>query len=91
MVLALVRTAGHVPVMIGMLVNIVSFLIGLVALPIALVGLIPLLGIANYFAIPIAAFGAVVGMLSGYKWGRNFNIVVIIIAIIRLFLGGGFL
>ena len=75
--------------MIGILVNIISFLIGLVALPIALVGLIPLLGIANYFAIPIAAFGALVGVLSGRKSGRNFNIIVIIIAVIRLFLGGG--
>ena len=76
--------------MIGFFVNIISFLIGLVALPIALVGLIPFLGIANYFAIPIAAFGALVGMVSGYKSGRNFNVIVIIIAVIRLFLGGGF-
>jgi hypothetical protein len=73
----------------GIIVNIISFLIGLVALPIALVGLVPFLGIANYFAIPIAAFGTLVGILSGYKSGRNFNIIVIIIAMIRLFLGGG--
>ena len=75
----------------GMIVNIISILIGLVALPIALVGLIPFFGIANYLAIPIAVVGAAVGLLSGHKMGRNFNILVIIVAVIRLVLGGGLL
>jgi len=77
------------PRMIGFLVNIISILIGLAALPIALLGLI--IGIANYVAIPIAIFGAVVGVLSGHKTGRNFNLLVLIVAVIRLFLGGGLL
>lgn len=77
--------------MIGFLVNIISILIGLVALPVALVGLIPILGIANYVAIPIALFGALVGLLSGHKTGRNFNIIVLIVALIRLILGHGIL
>ncbi|WP_176498078.1 hypothetical protein [Sphingomonas sp. HMP6] len=73
----------------GMIVNIVSVLVGLVALPVALVGLVPFFGIANYLAIPIAVVGAAIGMLSGHKSGRNFNLFVIIVAVIRLFLGGG--
>lgn len=75
----------------GMIVNIVSVLLGLVALPVALVGLVPFFGIANYLAIPIAVVGAAIGMLSGHKSGRNFNLFVIIVAVIRLFLGGGLL
>lgn len=73
----------------GMIFNIVSVLVGLVALPVALVGLVPFFGIANYLAIPIAVVGAAIGMLSGHKSGRNFNLFVIIVAVIRLFLGGG--
>ena len=77
------------PGMIGFLFNIISVLIGLVALPIAFVGLIPILGIANYVAIPIALVGAAVGWLSGHKTGRNFNLLVLIVAVIRLILGHG--
>lgn len=75
----------------GFIVNIVSILIGLLALPVALVGLVPFFGIANYLAIPIAVVGAAVGVLSGHKMGRNLNLFVIIVAVIRLFVGGGLL
>ncbi len=75
----------------GMIFNIVSVLVGLVALPVALVGLVPFFGLANYLAIPIAVVGAAVGMLSGHRSGRNFNIFVLIVAAIRLMLGGGLL
>ncbi|WP_277967804.1 hypothetical protein [Sphingomonas echinoides] len=74
-----------------MIFNIVSVLVGLVALPVALVGLVPFFGLANYLAIPIAVVGAAVGMLSGHRSGRNFNIFVLIVAAIRLMLGGGLL
>lgn len=72
-----------------MIVNIVSILVGLCALPVAFVGLVPFLGIANYLAIPIAVVGVVIGMLSGHRSGRNFNIFVLIVAAVRLMLGGG--
>jgi hypothetical protein len=75
----------------GMIFNIISVLFGLLALPVALVGLVPFFGIANYLAIPIAVVGAVIGMVSGHKSGRNFNIFVLIVAAIRLMLGGGLL
>lgn len=73
------------------LLNLLSLLVGLAALPVALVGLIPFFGLANYLAIPIAFIGAAIGMLSGQKMGRNFNIFVMIVAAIRLILGGGLL
>lgn len=75
----------------GMIVNIISILVGLVALPVALVGLVPFFGLANYLAIPIAVVGGVIGLVSGHKTGRNFNIFVLIVAVIRLMLGGGLL
>lgn len=73
----------------GTIVNIFSILLGLVALPVALVGLVPFFGLANYLAIPIAVAGAATGMVSGRRSGRNFNLFVIVVAVIRLLLGGG--
>jgi hypothetical protein len=35
--------------------------------------------------------GAAIGVLSGHKSGRNFNIFVIVVAVVRLILGGGLL
>jgi hypothetical protein len=71
--------------------NVLSTMIGLVALAIALVGFIPLLGWLNWFAIPLAVVGLVLGLLSQQTSGRNVNLVVLALAIIRLALGGGIL
>ncbi|MBB4153791.1 putative membrane protein [Sphingomonas jinjuensis] len=69
--------------------NILSILIGLVALVFVIPGLIPLLGVFNYIAIPIAVVGAAAGILSSRTSGRNFNLFVLVVAVIRLSLGGG--
>jgi hypothetical protein len=71
--------------------NVLSTIIGIVALIIALVGFIPLLGWLNWFAIPIAVVGLVSGLLSKETSGRNINLVVLALAMIRLALGGGIL
>jgi hypothetical protein len=71
--------------------NIFSTILGLMALAIALVGFIPLLGWLNWFAIPLAVVGLVLGLLSQKTSGRNVNLVVLALAIIRLALGGGIL
>ena len=71
--------------------NMISVIIGLMALIIAMVGFIPLLGWLNWFAIPGAVVGLVVGLLSQKTSGRNINLVVLALAIIRLTLGGGIL
>jgi len=71
--------------------NLISILIGLVALIVALVGLIPLVGIVNWVAIPIALVGLLIGNFASSKSGRNFNLIVLGIAVLRLFLGGGIL
>jgi hypothetical protein len=71
--------------------NVISVIIGLVALIIALVGFIPLLGWLNWLVIPGAVVGLVLGLLSRATSGRNINLVVLALAIIRLALGGGIL
>ncbi|MEZ5693127.1 MAG: hypothetical protein R3D99_04655 [Altererythrobacter sp.] len=69
--------------------NILSILIGLVALILAIPSTIPLLGWGNWIVLPIALIGVGFGALSSSNGGRNFCLVVFVIAIIRLWLGGG--
>ena len=71
------------------MLNIVSLIIGLVSLVLVAIAFIPLLGIANWIIIPIAVVGAGIGAMSGSKTGRNLNLFVIVVGIIRLMLGGG--
>ena len=69
--------------------NLVSLIIGGVALLCALVAFIPLLGWANWLIIPLAIVGAAFGIMSRGTAGRNLNLFVILIAVVRLSLGGG--
>ena len=69
--------------------NIFSIIIGVIALLIAFVGFIPFLGILNWFVIPLAVVGLILGLLAKENGGRNVNIVVLVLAVIRLSLGGG--
>jgi hypothetical protein len=71
--------------------NVFSTIIGLVALILALVGFIPLVGWLNWFVIPLAVVGLVLGLLSKKTRGRNINLVVLALAIFRLVVGGGIL
>jgi hypothetical protein len=71
--------------------NVLSTIIGIMALIIALVGFIPLLGWMNWLAIPVAVVGLVLGLMSRETSGRNINLVVLALAIVRLVLGGGIL
>ena len=71
------------------MLNLVSIIIGAVALIFALIAFLPLLGWANWLIIPLAIIGAVVGMISSGTTGRNLNLFVIVIGVVRLMLGGG--
>ncbi|MFZ9394936.1 MAG: hypothetical protein ACO25F_02610 [Erythrobacter sp.] len=71
------------------MLNLVSILIGLVSLVIVIPAQIPLLGWANWLALPLIAVGIVLGQLSSSRSGRNFCLVVGLIAAVRLSLGGG--
>lgn len=69
--------------------NIIAIILGLVALVLALIGFIPLLGWLNWFIILIAGVGAIFGFVSDKNAGRNFCLVVLAICAIRLWIGGG--
>ena len=71
--------------------NLVSIIIGIVALAFALIAFLPLLGWANWLIIPLAIIGAAVGMISRSTAGRNLNLFVIVVGVVRLMLGGGIL
>jgi hypothetical protein len=51
---------------------------------------IPLLGWGNWFALPVIAVGILLGALSSKNSGRDFCLIVLFIAGVRLMLGGGF-
>ena len=73
------------------MLNIVSIVIGLVALALAIPSTIPFLGWGNWFVLPIAVVGIGIGALSSSNSGRNFCLIVFVIAVFRLMLGGGFI
>ncbi len=74
----------------GGMLNLLSILIGSLALVAALFAFLPLLGWANWFIVPLAVIGLAVGVFSSDKTGRNLNIVVIAVGALRLMLGGDF-
>ena len=79
--------------------GLISLLWGIVAMLWMVVALIPLLGWGNWFLIPFAACGAIIGALGialsspGHrgraKAGLVLNGLVIVVAVVRLHLGGG--
>jgi len=79
--------------------GVISLVWGIVALLWMILALVPLLGAMNWLVIPFAAIGAVIaaiGMLlsGGGKNGRAkagliLNAIVIMVAVVRLNLGGG--
>ncbi|HEY0043380.1 MAG TPA: hypothetical protein VGB62_02415 [Allosphingosinicella sp.] len=71
------------------MLNILSLIFGLFALLLAIPSFIPLLGWGNWFVLPIAFVGLVLGILSRRTSGRNICIVVLIVSALRLMLGGG--
>jgi hypothetical protein len=72
------------------MLNALAYLVGLVSLVIVIPAQIPFLGWANWFALPLIVVGIVLGALSSKDGGRNFCLVVLLIAGVRLMIGGGF-
>lgn len=71
--------------------NLLAYLFGIISLIIVIPSQIPLLGWGNWLALPLIAIGVVLGALSSKNGGRNFCLVVLLIAAVRLMLGGGFI
>lgn len=71
------------------MLNILSILIGITALLLAIPTAIPFLGWVNWFILPIAALGLLLGFMSDKKSGQYFCLVVMGLCALRLFIGGG--
>ncbi|MFP7723402.1 hypothetical protein [Lysobacter sp. A3-1-A15] len=79
--------------------GLISLLWGIVAMVWMVIALIPLLGWGNWFLIPFAAIGAIIGAIGiaitrsenrgRAKAGLVLNAIVIVVGIARLSLGGG--
>lgn len=70
--------------------NIASIVLGVIAVLALLVGFIPLLGWTIWFLVlPVALIGVVLGVMSRERGGLTLNVVVLVLAALRLFLGGG--
>jgi hypothetical protein len=71
------------------MLNLASLLIGAVAALLAVPAFLPLLGWLNWLVVPVALVGLLLGLASGAKSGRNLNLIVIVVGVVRLMLGGG--
>jgi hypothetical protein len=71
------------------MLNALAYLVGLISLVIVIPAQLPLLGAINWIALPVIVIGVVIGALPSKNGGRNFCLVVLLIAAVRLTLGGG--
>jgi len=75
--------------MLGAMFNLVSLIIGFIALGGAILGFFPFLGWMNWAVVPLALMGAGFGMVSQHDSGRRLNSFVLVVGIVRLIIGGG--
>jgi len=73
------------------MLNLISLAIGAVAIIPLLLALVPFFGWMNWFLLPLPVVGLIIGTLSRGNAGRNLNLVVLIVAIVRLAMGHGFI
>lgn len=71
--------------------NLLSWLFGLLSLVIVIPSSIPFLGWGNWLALPLIVIGIVIGAISSQTSGRNFCLIVLLVAVVRLSIGGGIL
>jgi hypothetical protein len=71
------------------MLNLLSTLIGVLAVLSTIIAFVPIFGWVYWVIVPLALFGAVLGLLSEKTTGRNLNLVVVLIGIFTLFLGSG--
>jgi hypothetical protein len=71
------------------MLNIVSLFVGILSLLGVAFAFLPGLGWMNWGIIPVAILGLGIGVISKRRSGANLNVAVILIAALRLMLGGG--
>ena len=73
------------------MLNLISLAIGAISIIPLLLALMPFFGWMNWFLLPLPVIGLIVGTLSRGNAGRNLNLIVLIVAIVRLMMGHGFI
>lgn len=71
------------------MLNILSWLIGLVCFVLGIPLLLPVAGLLLWLLLPIAVVGAGLGALSSSNSGRNFCLFVIVLIVLRMSITGG--
>jgi hypothetical protein len=66
-----------------------SILIGVVCSALLFLGIIPLLGWTLWFTLALCVLGILLGAFPERKIGLVINVAVAMVAVFRLFLGGG--
>jgi hypothetical protein len=73
------------------MLQFLSVLCGLAAALLMIFGLVPLLGSIQWVVLVLVVLGIIFGAFPQKKTGLIINIAVGVVAILRLFLGGGLL
>lgn len=71
--------------------NLLALIWGIVTLCFAGLSFIPFFGWGNWFVIPCAVIGCIMGAIAKRKGGLWLNVIALIIAFFRLLFGGGIL
>ena len=72
------------------MLNTLSIIAGVIAALFLVLGFIPFLAWTNWFlTLPVAIVGLILGVLGRGRGGTVLNIVILVLAALRLSLGGG--
>ena len=71
--------------------NTASKVVGIIALILIILGLIPFLGWINWLVIFLSIIGLIVGIFGKNNGGMILNGIVLIVSALRLIVGGGIL
>jgi hypothetical protein len=69
--------------------NATSTVVGMVAGILAILGFVPLLGYLNWVALFLTILGITLGLYAVKSTGITVNFVVLVVAVLRLLMGGG--
>lgn len=86
-IIALRATVGSC----GLMFQFLSILMGLISACLMLPAMLPLLGWAQWLVLAGCVLGIIFGAFCERKIGLTINVAVGIVAVLRLFLGGGFI
>ncbi len=73
------------------MLNLLSWLFGLISIIFVIPSIVPFLGWTNWMALPLVMIGVILGAISSKDSGRNFCLVMLLIVAVRLSIGGGFI